>query len=219
MSLDILDTIIKEIKASPFFALQLDESTDVESCAQLVVYVRYIKDETMKEEYLYSESLSTTTRGEDVFQSVKKIFDKHELQWPKLVGVCTDGAPAMLGVRSGFQTLMKEFAQFATYNHCIIHRYALAVKTLPPNLLEVLTQIVKIVNHIRGSATNTRVFKELCKEVGSQFDVLLFHTEVRWLSRGRVLHRLVELRQEIALFFEKKKKKRQVKKRRNFIQK
>lgn len=72
MSLDILDTIIKEIKASPFFALQLDESTDVESCAQLVVYVRYIKDETMKEEYLYSESLSTTTRGEDVFQSVKK---------------------------------------------------------------------------------------------------------------------------------------------------
>lgn len=106
MSLDILDTIIKEIKASPFFALQLDESTDVESCAQLVVYVRYIKDETMKEEYLYSESLSITTRGEDVFQSVKKIFDKHELQWPKLVGVCTDGAPAMLGVRSGFQTLM-----------------------------------------------------------------------------------------------------------------
>lgn len=72
MSLDILDTIIKEIKTSPFFALQLDASTDVESCAQLVVYVRYIKDDEMKEEYLFSESLSTTTRGEDVFQAVKK---------------------------------------------------------------------------------------------------------------------------------------------------
>lgn len=122
-----------------------------------------------------------------------------------MVGVCTDGAPAMLGVRSGFQTLMKEFAPNATYNQCIIHRYALAVKTLPPNLLDVLTQVVKIVNYIRSSATNTRVFKELCNEMGSKFDVLLFHTDVRWLSRGRVLHRVVELRQEIALFLEKKK--------------
>ena len=66
----------------------------------------------------------------------------------KLIGVCTDGAPVMLDVRSGIQTLMKEVAQFALFSQCLIHRYALAVKTLSPDLLDTFTQVVKIVSYI-----------------------------------------------------------------------
>ncbi|XP_025202808.1 zinc finger BED domain-containing protein 5-like, partial [Melanaphis sacchari] len=183
----------------------LDESTDVASCSQLLVYIRYIFGDDLKEEYLFSESLSTTTRGEDIFRIVKNCVDEKRLQWSKLIGVCTDGAPAMLGIRSGFQTLMKEVAPFELFSHCIIHRYALAGRTLLPDLLDTFTQIVKIVNYIRNSATNTRVFKDLCNELGGKFDVLLLHTEVSWLSRGKVLHRVLELRTEIVMFLEKKK--------------
>jgi len=144
MSKNILDTVLNEIKSSPFFVLQLDESTDVASCSQLLVYVQYIKGDDIKEEYLFSESLSTTTSGEDVFRTVKNFVDENELQWSKLIGVCTDGAPAMLGIHSGFQTLMKEFASFALFNHCIIHRYALEMKTLSPDLMDTFTRIVKL---------------------------------------------------------------------------
>lgn len=53
MSADILATVISEMKESPMFALQLDESTDVASCSQLLMFTRYFKDDDVKEEYLF----------------------------------------------------------------------------------------------------------------------------------------------------------------------
>ena len=39
---DVKDQVIIEMKASPIFSLQVDVSTDVTSCAQLLVFVRFI---------------------------------------------------------------------------------------------------------------------------------------------------------------------------------
>ncbi|XP_064117710.1 protein FAM200C-like [Macrobrachium nipponense] len=38
--------------------------------------------------------------------------------------------------------------------------------------------------------------------MGSEHQVLLFHTEVRWLSRGKMLTRIAELTDEIAIFLQ-----------------
>jgi len=41
-------------------------------------------------------------------QIISNYFEYHDLKLEKLVDFCTDGAPAMLGCRSGFATLVKE---------------------------------------------------------------------------------------------------------------
>lgn len=96
MSSDILIQVVEEIKSAPLgiFSVQLDESTDVVNCSQLLVYVRYIKDDAFKEEYLFCKPLETTTTARDVYNTVNEFLIEHKLLWKNVCGVCTDGAPS-----------------------------------------------------------------------------------------------------------------------------
>jgi len=98
----------------------------------------------------------------------------------------------MLGNRSGFAALLKKEITNLKITHCFLHRHVLAAKTLPPDLRKILEISVKVVNMIRSRALNHRLFQSFCEEVGKEHTVLLYHTEVRWLSCGRVLSRLFE---------------------------
>jgi hypothetical protein len=74
-------------------------------------------------------------------------------------------------------------------------------KCMSEGLEQVLDNVVKIVNFIKSWPTNTRIFQVLCKEMGSVHYYLLSHTEVRWLSQGKILVCLFELSEEIQAFF------------------
>ncbi|VVC34277.1 Hypothetical protein CINCED_3A005918 [Cinara cedri] len=81
------------------------------------------------------------------------------------------------------------------------NRQALASKPLPADLKDVLDDSCKVVNFIKSRHTNSRIFSLLCEDMGSLHKTLLLHTGVRWLSRGKVLTRLFELRHEVQMFF------------------
>jgi len=81
----------------------------------------------------------------------------------------------------------------------------LAAKDMNENLFDVLNIFIKVINFIRASAVNTCIFKVMCEEMGSGFKNLLLHTHVRWLSRGKVLARLFELKTEVEIFLRDKK--------------
>ncbi|XP_068204577.1 zinc finger BED domain-containing protein 5-like [Palaemon carinicauda] len=200
MAEDIKTQVVEKVKSSLVFAIQCDESTDVSQCSPLLVYTRFIWKESLEEDMLFCCSLESSTTADDVFKAVSGFFQENDISWEKLIGVCTDGAPAMLGTRSGFVTKVKEKASSVISTHRFIHHRALAAKTLPSKLQKHLNIMIKIVNHIKHSALNTRLFMKLCQDLETDYKTLLFHTNVHWLSKGNMLGRLYELREEVALF-------------------
>ena len=121
----------------------------------LLVYVRYVADERINEEFLFCQPLETTSKAVDVFQMLINFFDKTKLSWSKLVGVCTDGAPAMIGANSGLIFLVKQKNPAIQGTHCMIHKAALVSKTIPKRLHERMSVVIKVVNYIKSSALNT----------------------------------------------------------------
>ena len=201
IAMDIEQQVIEEVKKSPYFAIQLDESTDVSNCAILLCFVRYKEKTDFKEELLCYIDLPGLTTGSEIFRLLNTYFSEKDINWANCVGVCTDGAASITGYRSGVVAKIKEVAhKEMLFTHCIIHREHLASKKLSPDLKNVLTNAVKIVNATRSRPLNSRLFQALCESMDSQHDHLLLHAEVRWLSRGRVLSRLFELREETKHF-------------------
>jgi hAT family C-terminal dimerisation region len=54
---------------------------------------------------LFCKPLETTTTGMDIFQLLDAYFKKNTIDWLKCDSICSDGAPALTGIRSGFRTM------------------------------------------------------------------------------------------------------------------
>ncbi|KAI6651788.1 SCAN domain-containing protein 3-like [Oopsacas minuta] len=200
MACDVSLQVIEKIKQVKCFALQLDESTDISNQAQLLMYVRYY-DEGINDQILACKSLLGKTTGEKIFE----VLDGHiraecEFKWEWCTSISSDGAASITGHTNGLIARLKSVNLNLKWQHCMIHKQALATKKMSPELHMVLDDAVKIVNYIKSRALNSRLFKIMCEEMGANHTQLLLHTEVRWLSRGRVLTRLFEMRHEVCTF-------------------
>ncbi|XP_068209295.1 protein FAM200A-like [Palaemon carinicauda] len=58
-----------------------------------------------------------------------------------------------------------------------------------------------MVNFIKSRPLKSRLFTKLCEELKAKHLNFLLHTEARWLSRGKVLSRVCELKEEMLTFF------------------
>ena len=86
--------------------------------------------------------------------------------------------------------------------HCVIHRQHLVAKNLSEKLHESLSTVITAVNKIKANALNSRLFHQPCIENDEDFQCLLLHTEVRWLSKGNCLKRFYTLFNSVLDFFQ-----------------
>ncbi|CDW60368.1 hypothetical protein TTRE_0000874001 [Trichuris trichiura] len=88
--------------------------------------------------------------------------------------------------------------------HCIIYQQSLCARSLRFN--NVMSVAVSCVNCIKSKGHNNRLFKDFLNELSSEYGDLVYHCEVRWLSRGNMLTRFYQPRDEVKQFMEAKSK-------------
>ena len=92
MSNDVLEQTVSQVNASPFYAIQLNESTYIAGLPQLLVFVRFVNGGEVVEDLLFCNTLKLHCRGEDIFNSLEGFFRDNSLSWENCAGICTDGA-------------------------------------------------------------------------------------------------------------------------------
>ncbi len=155
MAQDISEQIKTKASAFSAYSIACDESTDISDSAQLLVFLRGVNETfEVTQELAGIETLSGTTKGEDLFFAVERVLEKNELKWEKMAGITTDGAPAMVGRKSGLATFMSqkvsECGGKVVKYHCILHQEQLCAKSV--GLVDVMRDVVKIVNNICSKA-------------------------------------------------------------------
>ena len=106
MSVDIENNILEKVRISVRFALQVDESTDINGHAQFLANVRFIDGNAIRENFLFCKRLYVNTKGEEIFRVISDYFE-----WKNCISICTNGAAAMVGRHKGRNKKLAELAR------------------------------------------------------------------------------------------------------------
>ncbi|KAF7249505.1 General transcription factor II-I repeat domain-containing protein 2A [Varanus komodoensis] len=182
LSGNIYDQLCEKAKHFHAYSVALDESTDVTDTAQLAIYVHGVDNNfEVMEELLTVIPMHGQTTAQEIFRQLCDAIADAGLLWKSFAGIITDGAPSMTGRRNGVVALVQrkleeEAVEEAIALHCIIHQQALCSKCLKFD--NVMSDVVKCINHIRSRGLKHRQFRAFLEEIESAYEDVLYYTEV-----------------------------------------
>ncbi|MCO5586511.1 hypothetical protein L7F22_040451 [Adiantum nelumboides] len=191
----------RNICNSPWYALQVDESTDICTTQYVILYVTYIENGgngdvcTKFADLLHPKSAS----AECLFDVLMMYLKEEGLPIQKLIAIATDGATVMTRQHTGLCARLKEKVPHLMSFHCIAHRQALAAGDAFKTYKE-FKYVDKIARKMyewtSRSAKRHAFLGEVIKSFGigrrGKLRVQKMH-DVRWLSKGQVMVSIVRI--------------------------
>jgi hypothetical protein len=192
-----LQRTVRSVKESPFFGLMIDLSSDRVSKENMLVYVTYWDQTTMRSvvEYLCCVRLIAKDGG-SVFDALSKICTACGLDLKtKLRTFCADGDGSMQGFRVGVVGRMRMYCDCLISMHCAAHKHVLAVQDavkLCP-LLKDIDSLLTLVHGLFLRAPKYVALWELfAKKHGLKAFTFPIFVPTRWFSRAGCIYRLLD---------------------------
>uniref|UniRef100_A0A8C5DNQ5 Zinc finger MYM-type protein 1 n=1 Tax=Gouania willdenowi TaxID=441366 RepID=A0A8C5DNQ5_GOUWI len=127
LSATVSNEIKYEIKAAPFLAWLVDETTDIACRAQLSVIIRYVDSAgKIQEHFIGFFYVSGGRDAQSVFGILNENMQGYNFR-EKLVAQTYDGAAVMASALNGLQAKVKAIAPSAMFVHCYAHRLNLVL--------------------------------------------------------------------------------------------
>ena len=120
--------LVKEVNASPFFSILIDESNDIAIHKQLITYVSYIGPGGPTVDFLGVYKLQEAD-ADAVYATLRRQLSGYGLDVSFTVGFGFDGASVMTGKHNGVGAKLKRDVGHVFAIHCIAHRLALATSS------------------------------------------------------------------------------------------
>ncbi|XP_029654859.1 general transcription factor II-I repeat domain-containing protein 2-like [Octopus sinensis] len=98
MALNLKHQLKSDLLKFEYFSIAIDETVDIVGIAQLAIFFRACdSDFNIYEEFLELVPMHDTTTSKDIFIKLLQILFEYGFDLKKLVCLCTDGAPNMVG--------------------------------------------------------------------------------------------------------------------------
>ncbi|KAI5078826.1 hypothetical protein GOP47_0006497 [Adiantum capillus-veneris] len=192
ISEDLLRKIVQRLKASNFYSITIDESTDVSLDQHMIVYASFIEDSEPVTVFLGLMEVEEGT-AHHLYERASFFFAEMQLDRDKMVCIGTDGASAMTGCLNGVTTRFKRENLFMTSIHCIAHRASLCLVDAIKGS-EYAQSIDHIVNEIASTFSKSAIKSAKLKELETEFGCIVLQMsrihKVRWLSRSSCVHKV-----------------------------
>ena len=189
-----------------FFSICLDETNDKTDVKHLAFFIRGVfNDFEYFENFLDLVKLPKNSTGEALYDQLKIVFQKFNLNYEAFISITSDGAKNLLGDKKGLIARIKNFMfEYKMKNelinfHCLLHQENLCCKKL--ELDSVFEKVFDTVKILKKPGNCHKEFKNFLDDENADFSDVIYFTEVRWLSRANCLKRFFDLIENIDKFF------------------
>ena len=179
--------MLSSLKASPFYSIMADESTDVSSKEELSIFGRWIDNGKAVEHFL-GIVRAKEVNAEGLAKYLLEFLQERNIPTKKLRGLGFDGGSTMSGVRSGLQVRMRAHVPAALYVHCNCHRLQLAAVTAANEHREikrVIGTLMTIWKTFHYSPKKAEKLAEIQDVLDTPKLKVLKPSDTRWLARER----------------------------------